>query len=88
MYKLIVKITNNEGINEHILNDFKTVKKAKELANELYEFAKEKAGKEHMSVSRNNWAEWNERHFCSMTIYNSDGNNFAISFTVENSKHE
>ena len=38
---------------------------------------------EHLSVSRNNWAEWNEKHFRSMTISNVDGNNFAIAFTVE-----
>ena len=83
MYKLIAKITNKEGTNEHILNDFKTAEDAKKYANELYERAKENVGKQHLSVSRNNWAEWNERHFRSMTIYNADGNNFAISFTVE-----
>ena len=83
MYKLIVKITNNEGVKETVFNDFKTVKKAKKQADELYEFAKEKSGKEYLSVSRNNWAEWNEKHFRSITIYNADGNNFAMTFTVE-----
>jgi len=83
MYKLIVKITNKEGINETVINDFKTAEEAKKHADSFYDFAKEKAGKEHLSVSRNNWAEWNKRHFRSMKIYNSDGNNFAIAFTVE-----
>ena len=83
MYKLTVKITNKEGINETVINDFKTVEDAKKHADGLYDFAKEKVGKEHLSVSRNNWAEWNERHFRSMTIYNADGDNFAMAFTVE-----
>ena len=83
MYKLIVKITNKEGVNETIINDFKTTEDAKKHADGLYDFAKEKVGKEHLSVSRNNWAEWNERLFRSMTIYNTDGNNFAIAFTIE-----
>lgn len=83
MYKLIAKITNKEGTNEHILNDFKTAEDAKKYANELYDRAKENVGKQHLSVSRNNWAEWNEKHFRSMTIYNADGNNFVMAFTVE-----
>lgn len=83
MYKLIVKVTNNEGVKETVINDLKTVEDAKKHADGLYDFAKEKVGKEHLSVSRNNWAEWNERHFRSMTIYNADGNNFAMAFTVE-----
>ena len=83
MYKLIVKITNNEGVKETVFNDFKTVENAKKYSDGFYEFAKEHVGKEHLSVSRNSWAEWNERHFRSMTIYNSDGNNVAMTFTVE-----
>ena len=83
MYKLIAKITNKEGTNEHVLNDFKTAEDAKKYANELYDRAKENVGKQHLSVSRNNWAEWNEKHFRSMTIYNADGNNFSMTFTVE-----
>ena len=83
MYKLTAKITNKEGIKEHILNDFKTAEDAKKYANELYDRAKENVGKQHLSVSRNNWAEWNERHFRSMTIYNADGNNFSMTFTIE-----
>ncbi len=83
MYKLTVKITNKEGVKETVVNDFKTVKDAKKYANGLYDFTKDKVEKEPLSVSRNNWAEWNERHCRSMTIYNEDKNNFTIAFTVE-----
>ena len=69
MYKLTVKITNKDGINETVINDFKTTEDAKKHADGLYDFAKEKVGKEHLSVSRNNWAEWNERHFLSETCH-------------------
>jgi hypothetical protein len=83
MYKLIVKITNKKGNNETVINDFKTVEDARKNVEELYDFAKENIGKKYLSVSRNNWTEWNERHFISMTIYNADGNDLAIVFTVE-----
>ena len=42
MYKLTVKITNKEGINETVINDFKTAEDAKKHADGLYDFAKEK----------------------------------------------
>lgn len=83
MYKLTVKITDKESINETVVNDFKTVEDTKKRADEFYKFAKENGEKQHLAVSRNNWTELDRKHFCSTTICNTEGNSFTITFTVE-----